>query len=96
MQIKMSFAYWNSMSALAYTKELKYHDKTNHTNIKYYYMWYVNLHKKKGDPKHKSTTRMTTEPLTKPLTMDAFQNHVKSPRLYRICLCLYLLFGIYH
>ena len=63
-----------SMTALAYAKNSKYHEKTKHIDIRYHFI----------QDKHISTSCMVVGPLTKLIAWDVYQAHVKSLELHRM------------
>jgi hypothetical protein len=73
----------DSIVALAYAKDPKYHGKTKHIDIRYHYIRDMVKHKEVV-LKHISTTRMIADPLTKPIGRDIFQAHVRSLGLRRL------------
>ena len=73
----------DSMTALAYAKDSKYHDRTKHIDIRYHYIRDMVAHNEVV-LKHISTSLMIVDPLIKPIRRDAFQAHVRSLRLRRI------------
>ena len=73
----------DSTATLAYAKDLKYHGKTKHINIRYHYIRDM-VAQKEVVMKHISTSQMIADPFTKPIARDAFQTHVKSLGLHRM------------
>ena len=73
----------DSMAALAYAKDPKYHGKTKHIDIRYHYIRDM-VAKKEVVLKHVSTNHMVADPLTKPIARDAFLAHVRSFGLRRM------------
>ncbi len=75
--------YCDSMAALAYTKDPKYHGKTIHISMKYNF---VRDAIEEGEVKmeYLSTNLMVAYPLTKPLPPIPFARHVKAMGLYRL------------
>ena len=73
----------DSMAALAYAKDSKYHGRTKHIDIRYHYIQDMVTH---NDVvlKHISKSLMIADPLTKPIGRDVFQAHVRSLGLRRI------------
>ena len=65
------------MVALGYAKDPKYHGKTKHIDIQYYFICDM-VAQKKVVRKHISTSRMVADPLTKPIAREAYQAHVRS------------------
>src|SRR5436190_8715211 len=70
----------DSMSAIDYLKDCKFHGRTKHIKIKYYFIRY-----KKDEVQHSymPTSDMFADPLTKPLVVDLFKTHVKAMGLRR-------------
>jgi hypothetical protein len=75
--------YSDSMAALAYAKDLKYHGKTKHIEIKYHYIRDM-VAKKEVFLEHISTKSMLADPLTKPIARDPFHGHIKGLGLHRV------------
>ena len=71
------------MAALTYKKDLKYHGKTKHIEIKYHYIRDM-VAKKEVFVEHISTKNMLADPLTKPITRDPFHGHIKGLGLRRV------------
>uniref|UniRef100_A0A2N9FVA6 Integrase catalytic domain-containing protein n=1 Tax=Fagus sylvatica TaxID=28930 RepID=A0A2N9FVA6_FAGSY len=75
--------YSDSMAALAYAKNPKYHGKTKHIEIKYHYIRDM-VAKKEVFLEHISTKNMLANPLTKPIARDPFHSHIKGLGLHRV------------
>jgi hypothetical protein len=75
--------YSDSMVALAYAKDPKYHGKTKHIEIKYHYIREM-VAKKEVFLEHISTKNMLADPLTKPIARDPFHDHIKGLGLRRV------------
>ena len=73
----------DSMAALAYAKDSKYHGKTKYIDIRYHYIRDMVAHNEVA-LKHISTSLMIANPLTKPIGRDVFQAYVMSLGLRRI------------
>ena len=73
----------DSQTAIAYTKDAKYHSKTKHIDIKYNFVKDMVAHKK-VNMKYIPTREMVADSLTKPIPRDIFIKHVKSQGLRRI------------
>ncbi len=73
----------DSMAALQYAKDPKYHGRTKHIDIRYHY---IRDMVKQGEVtlQHIPTSRMVADPLTKPVARDVFQFHVKNLGLCRL------------
>lgn len=73
----------NSMDALKYVKDPKYHDRTKHIDICFHYIREMT---RLGEVtlRHISTTRMVADPLTKPINRDVFLTPVRNLGLHRI------------
>ena len=61
----------DSMTALAYAKDSKYHGKTKYIDIQYHYIRDMVAHNAVV-LKHIPTSLMIADPLTKPIGRDAF------------------------
>src|SRR4051812_27137657 len=70
----------DSMSAIDYSKDFKFHARTKHIEIKYHF-----VRNKKDEVllSYIPTGEMVADPLTKPLVIDLFRKHVKSMGLRR-------------
>lgn len=66
----------DSMAALAYMKDPKYHGKSKHIETQYHYIRDI-VAQRKVVLKHISTTPMVADSLTKPITRDVLQTHVR-------------------
>ena len=75
--------YCDRMVALTYAKDPKYHGKTKHIDIRYYFIHDM-VAQKEVVLKHISTSRMVVDPLTKPIAREAYQAHVRSLGLHRL------------
>ena len=75
--------YYDNMSALSYAKDLKYHGKTKHIQIKYHFSRDM-ITQNEVVVRHIHTSKMVVDPFTKPIMRDAFVRHAKSLGLYRI------------
>ena len=73
----------DSVAALAYAKDSKYHGRTNTLIYGYHYIRDMDAHNEVV-LKHVSTSLMIADPLTKPIGRDVFQAHVRSLGLCRI------------
>ena len=75
--------YSDSTIALVYAKDPKYHGKSKHIEIKYYFIIDMVM---RGEVvmKHISTRSMVANPLTKPIARDVFQSHVGSMGLCKM------------
>ncbi len=72
----------DSMAALEYLKDPKYHGRTKHIDIRFYYIQEM-TRPDEVTLRHISTARIVVDPLTKPIAKDIFQIHVRSLGLYR-------------
>src|SRR4051812_12063693 len=70
----------DSMSAIDYSKDIKFHKRTKHIEIKYHFI--INK-KDEVQLSYMPTDDMTADPLTKPLAVDLFKTHVKAMGLRR-------------
>ena len=89
--------HYDSMAALAYAKDSKYHGRNKHIDIRYHYIRDMVAHNEVV-LKHISTSFMIANPLTKPIGKDDFQAHVRSLGNMMICCFSYHLlysFGIF-
>ena len=75
--------YCDSLAALAYTKDPKYHSKTKHIDIKYYFVRDV-VASAEITLQYISTREMIVDPFTKAITRDLFEKHVKAVGLCRL------------
>ena len=73
----------DSMTALAYAKDSKYHGRTKHIDIRYHYIRDMVAHNEVV-LKHISTSLIIVDPLTNPIGRDVFQAYVRSLGLRRI------------
>ena len=72
--------YSDSMAALEYAKDSKYHGRTKHIDICYHY---IRNMVRQVTLKHISTNEMVADLLTKAIARDLFLLHVKSLGLRR-------------
>ena len=75
--------YCDSMVALAYAKDPKYHGKTKHIQIRYHFVKDM-ITQNEVVLRHIPTSKMVADPFTKPIVRDAFVRHAKSLGLCRI------------
>jgi hypothetical protein len=75
--------YSDSMAALAYAKDPKYHKKTKYIEIKYHCIRDM-VANKEVFLEHISTKNMLVDPLTKPIARDPFHGHIKGLGLHRV------------
>ena len=75
--------YCDSMAALAYAKDPKYHGKTKHIQIRYHFVREM-ITQNEVVLKHIPTNQMVADPFTKPIARDAFVRHVRSLGLCRM------------
>ncbi|KAF7131512.1 hypothetical protein RHSIM_Rhsim09G0205400 [Rhododendron simsii] len=73
----------DSMAALAYTKDPKYHGRTKHIDICFHYIWDM-IALGEVTLQCITTGRMVADPLTKANSRDVFQTHVRSMGLCRL------------
>ena len=75
--------YCDSMTVLAYAKDPKYHGKTKHIQIIYYFVRDMII---QNDVvlRHIPMSKMVAHPFSKPIARDAFVRHAKSLGLCRI------------
>ena len=69
--------YCDSMAALAYIKDPKYHGKTKHIQIRYHYVRDISS-KGKIVLRHVSTSSMLADHLTKAINRESFQSQIKA------------------
>ncbi|XP_020080151.1 uncharacterized protein LOC109703839 [Ananas comosus] len=75
--------YCDSMAAIAYAKDPKYHGKTKHIDLKYHFVREA-VAQKEIILEHISTSCMVADPPTKPIVRESFLAHVKALGLRRI------------
>ena len=75
--------YGDSVAALAYAKDLKYHGKTKHNHIRYHFDIDM-ITQNEMVLKHVPTNEMVAYPFIKPIARDAFVRHVRSLGLCRM------------
>ncbi|OIT29617.1 retrovirus-related pol polyprotein from transposon tnt 1-94 [Nicotiana attenuata] len=75
--------YYDSEAAISSTKDPKFHCKTKHIDTKYNYVRDM-VRRKVGNVKYVSTKDMLADPLTKPLSRDAFVRHTRAQDLCRL------------
>ena len=75
--------YCDSMDALAYIKDSKYHGKTKHIQIRYNFVREM-ITQNEVALKHIPTNEMVVDPFTKPVARDAFVRLVRSLGLCRM------------
>ena len=72
----------DSQSSITYTKDPKFHSKTKHINIKYHYVKNM-VARREVNLKYISTNDMIADSLTKAVTRDVFERHIKYFSLHR-------------
>ena len=72
--------YYDSMAALGYAKDAKYHGKTKHIHIKYHFVRDM-ITQNEVVLRHIPTSKMVADPFTKPITRDSFVE-MKNPWAY--------------
>ena len=75
--------HYDSIAALAYVNDSKYHGKTKHINVKYHYICEV-AKQTEVVLEHISTSHMVANHLTKPIHRNVFSVHVRSLGLCRV------------
>ncbi|XP_070014717.1 secreted RxLR effector protein 161-like [Nicotiana sylvestris] len=80
---KAVLVYCDSEAAISSTKDPKFHCKTKHIDIKYNYARDM-VKRKVVNVKYVSTKDILADPLTKPLSRDAFVRHTRSQGLRRL------------
>ena len=69
--------YCDSMVALAYANDPKYHGKTKHIQIRYHFVRDM-ITQNEVVLKYIPTNEMVADPFTKPIVRDAFVRHVRT------------------
>ena len=72
--------YCDNIATLAYAKDPKYHGKTKHINIRYHFIRDM-VAQEEVVLKHISMSLLVVDPLTKPISREAY---VRSLRLHRL------------
>ncbi|GMP98267.1 hypothetical protein CsSME_00046221 [Camellia sinensis var. sinensis] len=72
----------DSMAALAYAKDPKYHGRTKHIDVRFNFIRDI-LAQKEVILEHIPTSRMVADPLTKPIARDVYLTHVRALGLRR-------------
>ena len=75
--------YCDSMAALAYVKDPKYHGKTKHIQIIYHFVKDM-ITQNEVVLRHIPTNKMIANPFTQLIARDTVVRHAKSLGLYRI------------
>ncbi|GMP64064.1 hypothetical protein CsSME_00025502 [Camellia sinensis var. sinensis] len=73
----------DSMAALAYAKDPKYHGRTKHIDVRFNFIRDI-LAQKEVIMEHIPTSRMVADPLTKPIARDVYLTHVRALGLRKI------------
>ncbi|GMP96916.1 hypothetical protein CsSME_00045349 [Camellia sinensis var. sinensis] len=73
----------DSMAALAYAKDPKYHGRTKHIDVRFNFIRDI-LAQKEVILEHIPTSRMVADPLTKPIARDVYLTHVRALGLRKI------------
>ena len=73
----------DSMVALAYVEDPKYHGKTKHIHIIYHFVRDI-ITQNEVVVRHILMSKMVAYPFIKPIARDAFVRHAKSLGLFRI------------
>ena len=73
----------DSIVALSYARDPKYHGRTKHIDIRYHYIRDM-VTQKEVVLTHISTSQMISNPFIKLIARDAFQTHFKSLGLRRM------------
>ncbi|GMP75523.1 hypothetical protein CsSME_00032577 [Camellia sinensis var. sinensis] len=71
----------DSMAALAYAKDPKYHGRTKHIDVRFNFIRDI-LAQKEVILEHIPTSRMVADPLTKPIARDVYLTHVRALGLH--------------
>ena len=71
------------MAKIAYAKDLKYHGKTKHIQIRYHFFKDM-ITQNEVDLRHILMSKMIAYPFTKPIARDSFVRHAKALGLCRI------------
>ena len=72
----------DSMAAIAYSKDPKYHGKTKHIQMRYHFIRDM-VAQKEVIIEHIPTGKMLADPLTKPIPKDVFLAHMRMLGLVR-------------
>ena len=72
-----------SQAAIAYTKDPSFHAKTKHIDIKFNFVKDM-VARKEVNVKYIATQEMVADPITKPISKEAYFRHVKSLGLHRL------------
>ena len=72
----------DSMAAIAYSKDPKYHGKTKHIQMRYHFIRDM-VAQKEVIIEHILTRKMLADPLTKPIPKDVFLAHMRMLGLIR-------------
>ena len=75
--------YCESSTAIAYSKNPKYHGKIKHIDIRYHFVRHM-IVPKEVILRHISTNRMVVDLLTKPIACHVYQVHVRNLALHRL------------
>ena len=75
--------YYDNTVVIAVAKDPKYHGKTKHIKMRYHYIREA-ITEQDVILKHIYTNFMVVDPLTKPISRDAFVRHVRSLGLCRM------------
>jgi hypothetical protein len=75
--------YCDSIIVLAYSKDLKYHEKSKHIQMRYHFVRDM-IAQKQVVLIYMPTGKMVVDPLTKPIARVPFESHVKLFGLCRI------------
>ncbi|GMP50698.1 hypothetical protein CsSME_00017211 [Camellia sinensis var. sinensis] len=73
----------DSMAALAYAKDPKYHGRTKHIDLRFNFIRDI-LAQKEAILEHIPTSRMVADPLTKHIARDVYLTHVRALGLRKI------------
>ena len=75
--------YCDSSTAIAYSKDPRYHEKTKHIDIRYHFIGHM-IVQKEVILRHIPTSRTVVDPLTKLIAHQAYQVNVRSLRLHKL------------
>ena len=74
---QLMVVYSDSEAAIAYTKDPKYHGKTNNSDTRFNYVRDL-IAQKELNMVFISTHELLVDPFTKPISKDVFRKHMKS------------------
>lgn len=87
--------YCDSLVALAFEKDPKYHGKTKHIDVRYHFITDI-AKQKQVVLKHITKNQMVVDLFTKPITRDSFMRYVKSQELHQMCFVFFVFWFDHH